>query len=58
MCRLEYILLRTELVITPNSDTPYCMAWVDLRAEPVVFTIPEIEKERFYEVQLIDALCA
>jgi hypothetical protein len=30
------------------------MTWVDLRAEPVVFTIPEIEKERFYEVQLID----
>ena len=27
---------------------------MDLRAEPVVFTIPEIEKERFYEVQLID----
>ena len=41
-------------VITPNSDTPYCMTWVDLRAEPVVFTIPEIEEERFYEVQLID----
>jgi hypothetical protein len=30
------------------------MAWVDMRAEPMVFTIPEIEKERFYEVQLID----
>lgn len=43
-----------KTIITPNSDTPYCMTWVDLRAEPVVFTIPEIEKERFYEVQLID----
>ena len=41
-------------IISPNSDTPYCMGWVDMRAEPVVFTIPEIEKERFYEVQLID----
>jgi len=41
-------------IITPNSDTPYSMTWVDLRAEPVVFTIPEIDKERFYEVQLID----
>ena len=41
-------------IVTPNSDTPYCMAWVDMRAEPVVFTIPKIEKERFYEVQLID----
>lgn len=43
-----------KTIITPNSDTPYCMTWVDLRAEPVVFTIPKIEKERFYEVQLID----
>ena len=43
-----------KTIITPNSDTPYCMTWVDLRAEPVVFTIPEIEKDRFYEVQLID----
>lgn len=43
-----------KAIITPNSDTPYCMAWVDMRAEPVVFTIPEIGKERFYEVQLID----
>ncbi|MFD2231767.1 DUF1254 domain-containing protein [Alkalimarinus sediminis] len=43
-----------KAIITPNSDTPYCMAWVDLRAEPVVFTIPEIEKERYYSVQLID----
>ncbi len=43
-----------KTIITPNSDTPYCMTWVDLRAEPIVFTIPEIEKERFYEVQIID----
>ena len=43
-----------KTIVTPNSDTPYCMTWVDMRAEPVVFTIPEIEKERFYEVQLID----
>ena len=43
-----------KTIITPNSDTPYCMSWVDMRAEPVVFTIPEIENDRFYEVQLID----
>jgi hypothetical protein len=43
-----------KAIVTPNSDTPYSMAWVDMRAEPMVFTIPEIEKERFYEVQLID----
>ncbi|MFT5674608.1 MAG: hypothetical protein ACI808_000530 [Paraglaciecola sp.] len=43
-----------KTIVTPNSDTPYCMTWVDMRAEPVVFTIPEIEEKRFYEVQLID----
>lgn len=43
-----------KAIITPNSDTPYCMTWVDMRVDPVVFTIPEIDKERFYEVQLID----
>jgi hypothetical protein len=27
-------------VITPNSDTPYSFAWMDLRAEPVVLSVP------------------
>ena len=43
-----------KAIVTPNSDTPYCTVWADVRAEPLVFTIPEIEKERFYEVQMID----
>lgn len=43
-----------KAVVTPNSDTPYCMFWGDMRAEPLVLTIPEIEEDRFYEVQLID----
>lgn len=43
-----------KAIVTPNSDTPYCMTWVDMRVEPVVFTIPEIENERYYSVQLID----
>lgn len=40
--------------ITPNSDTPYSFVWLDLRAEPVVLTLPPIEKDRYYSVQLID----
>lgn len=39
---------------TPNSDTPYSMIQVDLRAEPIVFCVPEIEKSRYYSVQLTD----
>ena len=41
-------------VITPNSDTPYSFIWLDLRAEPMVISVPMIEKDRYYSVQLID----
>lgn len=41
-------------ILSPNSDTPYSVAWLDLRAEPVVITVPEVEKGRYYSVQLID----
>lgn len=39
-------------VVTPNSDTPYSFDWMDLRAEPMVICIPEIEKDRYYSVML------
>ena len=39
-------------IVTPNSDTPYSWLWLDLRAEPVVICVPEIEKERYYSVML------
>ncbi|WP_026158817.1 DUF1254 domain-containing protein [Rhizobium leguminosarum] len=41
-------------IITPNSDTPYSILWLDLRAEPMVISVPTVEKERYYSVQLID----
>jgi hypothetical protein len=41
-------------VITPNSDTPYSMLGVDLRAEPMVISVPEVEKVRYYSVMLCD----
>ena len=44
-----------KAVQTPNSDTPYSMLGLDLRAEPIVLTVPAIEKERYFSVQLIDA---
>jgi hypothetical protein len=43
-----------KAVVTPNADTPYCMFWLDLRAEPQVLTVPEMEPERFYHFQLVD----
>jgi hypothetical protein len=44
-----------KAIQTPNSDTPYSMIGMDLRAEPMVLTVPAIEKERYYSIQLIDA---
>ncbi|MGO4396611.1 DUF1254 domain-containing protein [Variovorax sp. M-6] len=41
-------------IITPNSDTPYSFLWLDLRAEPMVISVPAVEKRRYYSVQLID----
>lgn len=35
--------------------TPYSFVWMDLRAQPVVLTLPTIEERRYYSVQLIDA---
>jgi hypothetical protein len=44
-----------KAIQTPNSDTPYSMIGLDLRAEPMVLTVPVIEKERYFSVQFIDA---
>src|SRR5947208_4782489 len=34
--------------VTPNSDTPYTLITLDLRAEPMVITLPPIEKNRYF----------
>jgi Protein of unknown function (DUF1254) len=41
--------------ITPNSDTPYSLQEIDLRAEPTVISVPAVPKLRYYSVQLTDA---
>lgn len=43
-----------KAIQTPNSDTPYSWIGLDLRAEPIVFTVPAIPKERYWSLQLID----
>lgn len=42
-------------IVSPNSDTPYSGAWLDLRAEPIVLSVPDVDLKRYYVVQLIDA---
>lgn len=41
-------------IISPNSDTPCSVLSLDLRAEPVILSVPSVEKGRYYSVQLID----
>jgi hypothetical protein len=41
-------------IVSPNNDTPYSYAWVDLRAEPWVLTLPKIDSKRFYTSQWDD----
>jgi hypothetical protein len=41
-------------VVTPNSDTPYSLGWLDLRAEPVVLSVPAVDPKRYYSIQLCD----
>ncbi|PSH57932.1 DUF1254 domain-containing protein [Phyllobacterium endophyticum] len=43
-----------KAIQTPNSDTPYSYVGADLRAEPLVFTVPEVEQARYYSLQFID----
>jgi hypothetical protein len=43
-----------KAIQTPNSDTPYSWLGLDLRAEPMVLTMPVIEKDRYFSVQFID----
>ena len=41
-------------VVTPNSDTPYSFVWMDLRAEPLVLSVPAMDPQRYYSVMLCD----
>jgi hypothetical protein len=40
--------------VTPNSDTPYTFLSLDLRTEPMVLTVPPIEKNRYWVFQMMD----
>src|SRR6202171_1390827 len=39
---------------TPNSDTPYSLLWMDLRAEPIILSVPAVDPKRYYSVMLCD----
>ena len=41
-------------IVTPNSDTPYSLLWLDLRTEPMVISVPAVPRSRYYSVMLCD----
>jgi hypothetical protein len=41
-------------IVAPNCDTPYSYAWLDLRAEPMVLSIPPFEPNRYVSLMLVD----
>jgi hypothetical protein len=40
-------------IVTPSNDTPYSWAWLDLRAEPMVVSVPAAS-DRYYVLQWFD----
>ena len=43
--------------MSPNDDTLYSQAWLDLRAEPIILSVPEVPqvpRRRYYSVQFVD----
>lgn len=42
----------SKLVVTPNVDTVYTQAWLDLSEEPMVFIMPKAD--RFFQTQVLD----
>ncbi len=45
---------RDTAIPTPNSDTPYSLGWMDLRAEPVVISVPDVPTGRYFSVMICD----
>ncbi len=41
-------------VVSPNVDTLYSIAWLDLGKEPIVLGVPDLGR-RYYTMQLLDA---
>jgi hypothetical protein len=38
----------------PNSDTPYSVLFMDLRREPIVLSLPAVDKKRYFSAMLSD----
>lgn len=41
-------------IVTPNSDTLYMSAWLDLSQTPVLLSVPANPQNRYFTVQMLD----
>ncbi len=41
-------------IVALNVDTPYSYCWLDLRAEPIVITLPAFDAGRYMSAMLVD----
>ena len=56
LCNIPRVYTAADTAVTtPNSDTPYSFLGLDLRSEPLVLTVPPIDEDRYFCIQLIDA---
>ena len=46
-----------KAIQTPNSDTPYSWLGLDLRTEPYVLTVPEVEKGQIGRASCRERVC-
>jgi hypothetical protein len=53
-CEARVFTPNDKSIVTPNSDTPYCMFWLDIKNDPIVLSVPEIRDDRYYSFQFID----
>lgn len=49
----ELLDANSKVVVTPNVDTVYTQAWLDIGEEPMIYVVPEAD--RFFNVQVLDA---
>lgn len=53
-CAKELVDASFTLVVSPNSDTLYCIGNFNLKDEPIVLQVPSI-KDRYFTFQFVDA---
>lgn len=53
--RLRHREILTDATETSNTDTAYSGAWLDLRSEPVILSLPSIPDKRYYSFLMVDA---